>query len=302
LGKEMMKNMKISVLIISLVFALQNIYSQNQVFNKDSIVNVLESVFKTDTELRYQLDTLLTKVDYNSPEVFKMYTLISKNDSVNVEIVRKIIDKYGWLSVDETSKNANDALFLVIQHADLKTQLQYLPVLTKAVQNKKALPQKLALLVDRTNMHQGKFQIYGSQLKGINTQDLVFFPIYDEPNVNKRRKEIGLEPLEKYAKRFKLKYTLPTKDKYLNKFVFEGNIQEMSGDAIENASIYFGNNEFIAKTDINGRFSIIVDKKYRGWAFIFRKKGYESFALCLDRKDIDVFTGSYRLNILTTKN
>lgn len=298
----MMKNMKISVLIISLVFALQNMYSQNQVFNKDSIVSVLESVFKTDTELRYHLDTLLTKVDYNSPEVFKMYTLISKNDSVNVEIVRKIIDKYGWLGVDETSKNANDALFLVIQHADLKTQLQYLPVLTKAVQNKKALPQNLALLVDRTNMYQGKFQIYGSQLKGINPKDLVFFPIFDEPNINKRREEIGLESIEEYAKRFKLKYILPVKDRYLNRFVFEGNIQDISGNPIENAGIYFGNNKLIAKTDIYGCFSIILDKKYKGWAFVFRKKGYESLALSLDRENIDVFTGSYRLNILTTEN
>ena len=298
----MMKGIKISALIISLVFALQNIYSQNQVFNKDSIVSVLESVFKTDTELRYHLDTLLTKVDYNSPEVFKMNTLISKNDSVNIEIVRKIIDKYGWLSVNETSKNANDALFLVIQHADLKTQLQYLPGLTKAVQNKKALPQKLALLVDRTNMYQGKFQIYGSQLKGMNTQDFGFFPIYDEPNVNKRRQEIGMELLEDYAKRFKLTYTLPVKDKYLNKIVFDGSIQDISGKPIENAGIYFGNNKLIAKTDINGRFSIIVDKKYRGWAFIFRKKGYESAAFCLDGENVDVFTGSYRLNNLTKEN
>lgn len=133
----MIKQIKIPFLFVTFLIVCQITYSQKQHFNKDSIVNVLENVFKTDTELRLQLDSLLTKVEYNSPEALRMYTQISKSDSLNVEIVTKILDIYGWLSVDETSKNANDALFLVIQHADLKTQLNYIPMLTQAVKNKK---------------------------------------------------------------------------------------------------------------------------------------------------------------------
>jgi hypothetical protein len=57
---------------------------------------------------------------------------------------------------------------------------------------------------------QGKKQIYGSQLKtNEKTGKYEFYPIEDEPNVNKRRVAIGLEPLEEYAKRFGLDYTLP---------------------------------------------------------------------------------------------
>ncbi len=288
----MTKSIKIPGFFIFLVLAQQNINSQNLVFNKDSIVNVLENVFKTDTELRYHLDTLLTKLDYNSPEGFKMYTLILRNDSVNVEIVGKIIDKYGWLGVEETSQNANDALFLAIQHGDLKTQLNYLPLLTQAVKDKKASPKQLALLVDRTNLAQGKFQIYGSQLLGTNPGH--FSPILNEPNVNKRRKEIGLEPIEEYAKKNNISYVLPRKDKYLGKLVVEIYVGSRLG-GLENVAIYLGNNQLIGKSNKYGRFSITLDKKYKGWAIIFKKEGYRSAAFCIEGKNIDVFTGSYLL-------
>jgi len=36
-------------------------------------------------------------------------------------------------------------------------------------------------------------------------------PIEDEPNVNKRRASVGLEPLEDYARHWDIEYKLPAK-------------------------------------------------------------------------------------------
>lgn len=54
----------------------------------------------------------------------------------------------------------------------------------------------------------GEKRLYGSQIQ--RTGDtFVIYPIEDEPNVNKRRAEVGLQPLEEYVKQWGIEYTLP---------------------------------------------------------------------------------------------
>ena len=53
---------------------------------------------------------------------------------------------------------------MVIQHADLKTQQKYLPIMRDAVSKGKANVGSLALLEDRVALGMGKSQIYGSQI------------------------------------------------------------------------------------------------------------------------------------------
>lgn len=68
----------------------------------------------------------------------------------------------------------------------------------------KAKPSRYAYLLDRTNMRQGKLQVYVSQLTMSGNGGQYFFPIQDEPNVNSRREKIGLPPLERYAQQLAL--------------------------------------------------------------------------------------------------
>jgi hypothetical protein len=59
-------------------------------------------------------------------------------------------------------------------------------------------------------MRKGEKQKYGSQIR-INPKTGMqeIWPIDDEKNVNKRRAEIGMEPMEDYARRFGIEYKLP---------------------------------------------------------------------------------------------
>ena len=67
-----------------------------------------------------------------------------------------------------------------------------------------------ALLVDRIRMYKGQPQLYGSQLKkDPSSGEFRFHDIEDEANVNQRRAEVGLEPIEDYAARFGFKYQPP---------------------------------------------------------------------------------------------
>ncbi|MGE0637646.1 MAG: DUF6624 domain-containing protein [Bacteroidia bacterium] len=131
----------------------------------------------------------------------QLWRKIEANDYKNLEKVKSILETYGWLSADEVGDTGNQALFLVIQHADILTQEKYLPMMKEAVKKGNARPQDFALLVDRVEMRNGRPQVYGSQLVNKNGKTTLY-PIIDSINVNKRRAEVGLESLEEYLQLF----------------------------------------------------------------------------------------------------
>ena len=104
----------------------------------------------------------------------------------------------------------NMTVFAVIQHADLKTQEKYFPLMKKSVEQKESRACDLALLEDRILMYQNKKQIYGSQIwinQTTGAQEI--WPIEDEKNLNIRRAKVGLETMEEYAEHFGIEYKLP---------------------------------------------------------------------------------------------
>ncbi len=128
-----------------------------------------------------------------------LWGVINEKDSVNLLIVTGILTRKGWLGPDEVGERASMAIFLVIQHSDSLTQVTWLPAMRRAAQQGKARAEDLALLEDRVLTEQGKGQPYGSQVRQAPDGKAAFFPIQDEPNVNKRRVAVGLGPLEDYA-------------------------------------------------------------------------------------------------------
>jgi hypothetical protein len=109
-------------------------------------------------------------------------------------------------------------LFLVIQHADQKTQEKYLPMMRAAVKNGKAQGSSLALLEDRVALGQGKRQIYGSQIgRDPDTQLYYVSPLEDPDNVDKRRAEVGLGTLAEYVNRWQIKWDVEQYKKDLPK-------------------------------------------------------------------------------------
>ena len=131
-------------------------------------------------------------------------------DSTNLVQVESLIARYGWMGRSFVGDKANSALFLVIQHADLETQIKYVDLLQHSVEAGESKASNLALMQDRILMRQGKNQLYGSQVVYSKTGEQMFYPIEDEKNVNIRRAKMGLQPLEEYAKLFGITYTLPS--------------------------------------------------------------------------------------------
>jgi len=170
----------------------------------------LDSIQTNDQKYRVLLDDYTARYGRNSPEMEQLMNNMRQTDSINVIMVTAILDKYGWQGSETFGRKGSSALFLVIQHADLKIQEKYYPMMKEAVKNGKARPDDLALLTDRIEMRNNRPQIYGSQVT-MKDGKHVFYEIIDEANVNKRRAEVGLQPLEEYAKLFGIQYSVPAK-------------------------------------------------------------------------------------------
>lgn len=170
----------------------------------------LQEIYHSDQAIRISYIEAEKRSGKNSDESRKIYGEWERIDSVNREKVIALLERYGWLSPYEVGDQGSMALWLVIQHSDLETQQKYLPMMRRAVKENKAKASELALLEDRVRLGLGEKQIFGSQLVTDSvTGHNVLAPIEDEVNVNKRRASVGLEPLEVYAKRFDIEYSLP---------------------------------------------------------------------------------------------
>lgn len=160
------------------------------------------AAIKSELEIIFNRDQKIRKGDSTQ---FGNYV-----DSTNLVRVTFLIDKYGWMGRSVIGNRGNYTLWLVIQHAPLKAQEKYLPLMQASVKKGESRAMELACLKDRVLMYKGEKQIYGTQVRINNkTGAQELWPVENEKDVNVRRKEVGLEPLEEYLKHFGIEYKLP---------------------------------------------------------------------------------------------
>lgn len=121
----------------------------------------------------------------------------------NTERLKEIINEYGWPGFSLVEKDGSRAAWLLAQHSDqdLEFQKQALELLKKAVEKGEASKRNLAYLTDRVRVNSGKPQLFGTQFKKNKDGKWGPRPIKNPENLEKRRKEFGLEPFSEYEKR-----------------------------------------------------------------------------------------------------
>jgi hypothetical protein len=126
-------------------------------------------------------------------------------DKAGQELVFPLLLRCGWPDSKVIAPRAADAAWLVLQHASLKSQLEFRNMAEQAVRERRLPPQQFALLVDRLLVRQGKPQIYGSQLSSETvdgTLRTVLLPIEDPANLDSRRMSVGLSSICEYLRGF----------------------------------------------------------------------------------------------------
>lgn len=223
------------------------------------LVRILDTIYTEDQKYRMEIDEVGKKYGSNSEQMKTLWETINEKDRVNLKKVTAILDKYGWLGAEEIGEQGSITLFLVIQHSDQKIQENYLPMMREAVKNKKALPANLALLEDRVSIGRGKKQIYGSQVSGVLGQ-YYLLPLQNPDSVDKRRSEVGLQPLAEYLSRWQIKWD-----------VEECKRQQVQLETTEKCGISFVNMDisglvtWIAKEDTTKLPYIIEQYRWKKW-------------------------------------
>jgi len=203
--------MKKTLILLFSLLALNSSIGQNRLY--DSLRYQLYIMENADQEPRIQMDSLAQKYGADTSLLMdqknKLWKKMKYSDSLNLIKVAAIIDQFGWLGADDVGDDGSTTLFIVIQHADLKTQEKYLPIMKDAVSKGNAKARNLAILEDRIALREGKKQIYGSQiLYDLKSNEHFVLPIEDPEHVDIRRARVGLQPLSDYLVNFHMKWDL----------------------------------------------------------------------------------------------
>jgi len=176
----------------------------------------LLEIYTEDQGIRGDFMKIYKDPNSDKKKIDSIGKLMRKKDSINLIKVIKVLDEKGWVGKDVVGAQANQTLFLVIQHSDLKYQQKYLPMMREAVKKGNANSGNLAYLEDRVALREGRRQIYGSQSsKNKMTNKLHISPMIDPDNVDKRRAEVGLGTMAEYAAKMNIEWNLEAYKKEL---------------------------------------------------------------------------------------
>ena len=163
------------------------------------LIAVLDTIWRTEQGPITLRDSLIKIYGADSKEVQAQQEIYKKNHLVNEEKAKTILDKYGWPTKEMIGEQGNWTICNVIQHSDNDVRIKYLPMMRKAVKDKKLEPRFLVRAEDRIATERGDLQIYGGQMKYYpETKSFDVWPILDPENVDKRRAEIGLAPMAEF--------------------------------------------------------------------------------------------------------
>lgn len=172
---------------------LNNIEDNN---NYEQIANELFEMRRVDQEMRAIVSEHIHDGRFNE--------FFDKNiDIENTIKLKEIVKNIGWPTISNVGKNASNAAWLLVQHADHDTEFQK-DCLSKMISLPESdiNPRNIAYLDDRIKTREGVLQLYGTQVRYKEDKTAELFPVFDVENLNNRRAEKGMEPIEDYLKNF----------------------------------------------------------------------------------------------------
>lgn len=102
-----------------------------------------------------------------------------------------IFTKNGYPRLSDVGKDAAEVPVLILAHADIKTQLKYKDfIYNSAIRG--YIPGGMGgVFLDKIQVKQKGTQIYGTQYRVGKNSEIIFYPIEDIENLDKRRKDMG---------------------------------------------------------------------------------------------------------------
>lgn len=192
------------LLVTGITYAQVTSFSIDQSKINQPLAARLDSLFREDQAARILLAKWMRE-EIPAKSLDSLKGVVREKDASNLRFTEKILEKYGWLGPQDVGMTGSQALFLVIQHADLPTQQKYYPLIKKAEKDGKILSSNVAILEDRIAVREGREQIYGSQGYADREKKKTFiYPLKDADHLDSLRQTMGMPPMATYVKDWSL--------------------------------------------------------------------------------------------------
>ena len=165
--------------------------------------SILCEIGRKDQEVRADWAKVATG-NVTQEEAIEYAMKMEATDSTNLVVVSNILDTYSWPS--GLSDEANEAIFLVIDHSDLKIMNKYIGLFRDAVEKGYLSMNDFVTMEDRMMMNAGKPQKYGTQAYSLVEDGktvIYIWPVEDPGKLDVLRKSVGLIPIEDYLEMVK---------------------------------------------------------------------------------------------------
>jgi len=162
----------------------------------------------------------LMKLRYKDEEALHSYmTQLPQDDKAKLKLEQarektsarlcEILKQFGWPTTKLAGADgAAAALFLLQNSSPYRTQRDLLPVIIAAVKKNEIDRPHFAGLFDRLRVSAGMKQLFGTQVSIVDGL-LVLVPIEAEAQVDARRKQFDLPPLDEYLRSLERTYRTP---------------------------------------------------------------------------------------------
>lgn len=163
----------------------------------------LAAAYKRDQSVREEVVALFRLV--NEGHVGLVDSLVDASermeriDSENIRLVQSFLAKGFPKGLDESSY---EAIWIIVDHADVAVQEQYLPVMKKAARKGLISANSLATLCDRIDMYRGRRQKYGTQscMVVVDGENVCYiWPVRYRQRVDVLRSRIGTCSMDEYV-------------------------------------------------------------------------------------------------------
>lgn len=139
----------------------------------------------------------------DAPVLTALAHAMQENHAENEALILGLLDEKGWPAISIVGEAAAYAAGNIVNHGDLATRQQYLPMIEAACEAGEADWNDYAQILDRTELELGRPQIYGTQMEQ-NPQTGMFEPrpMVAPSAVDARRAARGMEPIQDQLDRF----------------------------------------------------------------------------------------------------
>jgi len=184
--------------------ACENYFQDEKVDNPD-LQRKLAIMFIDDQNVRMnRMDGLIKKYNVSEQELIALDDYKTQVDIENQKKLKEVISQFGFPTKKLVGKDGMEAIFHIIQHAgdDLEWQAAQLQQVENAVKIGDLEMKNYVYLYDRIKLHANLPQRWGTQCSSVNKKEnlVILHTVEDLENLDKRRKEVGLEPIDFYKK------------------------------------------------------------------------------------------------------